>query len=104
MRFLTSLLYLASVALRLAVVIVPPFLVRPYLGYNLPLLFFVPMVWITVTMVVLFYKEIQNMPRRTGSLNDTPCKQGSDIDLDSWRIGRPFADDWNSSIKNSRHF
>lgn len=104
MRFLTSLMYLASVALRLAVIIVPPLLMRPMLGSSLAMSFFVPLVWITVTLVVLFFREIRNMTPQGDQYANVASKEQADINLDSWRSGRPFADDWNSSIKDKRNF
>lgn len=91
MRFLTSLLYLTSVVLRLALVVVPPFFVRPYLGYNLPLLFFVPMVWITVTLVVLFYKEIGN--HHGGTVEELDKRMDDDVTTEWRRPGHPFYED-----------
>jgi hypothetical protein len=103
-RFLTSLLYLLTVVLRLAVIIVPPLLMRPMLGSNLAMSFFVPLLWITVTLVILFFKEIREMtPRNATYENELPNKVSA-MDLDSWRTGRPFADDTKSSIQSDRHF
>jgi hypothetical protein len=90
-RFLTSLLYLASVALRLAVVIVPPLLMRPMLGSSLAMSFFVPLVWITVTLVVLFFKEIRNY--YGGGVEELDKPMDDDVTTEWRRPGHPFYED-----------
>lgn len=84
-------MYLASVALRLAVIIVPPLLMRPMLGSSLAMSFFVPLVWITVTLVVLFFKEIRNY--HGGKVEELDKRMDDDVTTEWRRPGHPFYED-----------
>lgn len=77
--------------MRLAVVIVPPLLMRPILGSSLAMSFFVPLVWITVTLVILFFKEIRNY--HGGEVEELDKRMDDDVTTEWRRPGHPFYED-----------
>ena len=64
---------------------------RPMLGSSLAMSFFVPLVWITMTLVVLFLKEIRNY--YGGAVEELDKRMDDDVTTEWRRPGHPFYED-----------